>query len=199
VFFLSSWSVRILYPADLAACDFLTGITGRLGPEIIGTAVDHNRPSDNFFYGKTVCTYCHTGTSAAQQQRGEISGVFRMRCPGRIIVDACIGKALSPTAVTLVDMKGKKSAIPVVGKPIQPDCQQDTLPALIKPDFSVYPRRFLSACDMCRRSRTYGRTVHTITSTPVYAAPAAAVTASEKEKKPTDFFRKSVSFFWQGH
>lgn len=133
-----------LYPADNAARDFFTGISGRLGTEIIRIAVNHNRPAYDILHPEPIRHHSHAGTAAASKQRGQIAGMFRMGHHCRIVVTAGTGKVLTGTVPAVMDMKTKKAGTAGIRKIVNPGYDQNLTGIWIKrtspcSDGAVFP------------------------------------------------------------
>ena len=100
-----------LYFPDHAAGDLLSGITGRLGVKIIGMAVDHHRPTNDFLRRKTSCQYRKIRISTKTQQRRKITCMPGMFRSGRIKMSSGIGESLAPAISSFMDMKPIKACV----------------------------------------------------------------------------------------
>ena len=84
--------------------DFHPRIPGGLGPEIIGTAVNHHGFSHNLLHGKPVGQHHQISPAAARQQRRQIPGMAWMGRPGGVVVAAGFRKAGAFTTAAFVDV-----------------------------------------------------------------------------------------------
>lgn len=120
------------YSLNYAAGDFGAGVAGGLGMKVVRTAVDDHGAAHNVRKTKTVREYGQIGFTAVGQQRGEVTGMVRVRRTGRVIVALRGGKAIADAAATLVDMQGEKAAFVVSGESGNVGGHQHTLRRLEK-------------------------------------------------------------------
>ena len=71
-----------------AAGDLRTGVSGRLGVEVVGAAVNDYRTAQHFLHGEPVRKHRQKGLSVAGQQWRQISRMIGMLGVFRIIVTA---------------------------------------------------------------------------------------------------------------
>ena len=96
-----------------SAGDFLAGVAGGLGGEIVGGFVDDDGFADDLIHPEAAGEDGHFGFSPAGQQGRQISGMVGVGLPGGVEVSTTLGEVPSPTASPFVDMKGIK---PIPGK-----------------------------------------------------------------------------------
>ena len=95
---------------DHPAGDHFPGIAGGLAGEIIGVSVDNDGPSDDILDLDPVVIECSPGITMAGKQRGQVSGVVRMRAARWIKVAACVREIIRAVAV-FVNMETEKTGI----------------------------------------------------------------------------------------
>lgn len=159
----------MLTPGNDATGNFIPGVTGGLGMEIISSAVYDHRPADDIPHTKTICLHSQVCPSATQHQWGKVPGMVRMRGLRWIVMAVCIRKMISRAFPTLMNVQGKKTRIVLIGQSGYIGYYQDAVAFLIKLNFSRQTWRFRTALDISNRIWT-GRTIlHNITSHSSYA------------------------------
>ena len=88
---------------------------------------------------------------------------------GRIVMTSSIGKALSRTISTLMNVKCKETRTTPLGQPSDIRYNQDATALLIESNFSGQVRCFRATPYISNRIRTGRTTLHRITSYPAYA------------------------------
>ena len=166
---MAGWGSAVCGAADDAAGNFGSGVAGGLGFEIIGAAVDPDGSSKDIPDAEAVRLHRQIRPAVAQQQRGQIACVPRVRRSGGIVVAARVRKALPRTAPAFVNMESEETGFGILRQPRYGDCHQNASVFLIKFDSSGQARRLRSALDPGYGVRLDGTDPHIITSYPAYA------------------------------
>ena len=132
--------------------------------EIVRAVMNHYGAADHIFYRKTIGEDCQIGGSVVGQQGRKIPGVIGVGSFGWIVVTLCVGKALSGTAASLVNMEGEKSAGIVGGKSGDVGFYQYAVGLLEKFHLTSQGGVVLTAGDICDSIRIQGVRIHQITS-----------------------------------
>jgi len=122
--------------ADHAAGDFCAGVAGWLGGKIVRHIVDHYRPAEDVADAETACFYCQVGVAVTGHQRRQISGVGGVRCFGGVVVAQCVGKIVSRTAVSCVDVEAEEASFGG-GQPSDGGLYQNAMLPLMKEHLSA--------------------------------------------------------------
>lgn len=102
------------FRANHTAGNFLPGISGWLGGEIVRMRMNNDRPAKHFLNGKTIRHKNRNSLSATAKQGWQVSGVAGMELVFGIIVDQCIGKGIrfiSCAGAAFVDVKAKEASL----------------------------------------------------------------------------------------
>ena len=98
-----------LSPADHAAGDFRSGISGWLRVKIVRLRVDHYGFPDNITDGKPVCQNRQFRSSVAGQQRRQVARMAWMATLAGVKMSLRIGEALPAAVPALMDMEREKA------------------------------------------------------------------------------------------
>lgn len=101
-----------------AACDFFTGISGRLRGKIVGHVVYDNGSADDLRYCDTGVIKGRPRITLIGHERRKVAGMAGVRGIVGIIMVSCIGKLIG-TIPVLVNVKTKKTTgffVSIVGE-----------------------------------------------------------------------------------
>lgn len=123
--------------SDLAAGDFVPGISGGLGSEVVRSRVDHNRFAEDLADGESVGEKNLKRASVISEQGRKITGMIRVREIFGVIMGQRICKGIVlifRAATALVNVKAEKTAARGIWKSGDLCGHENTALCLIKID-----------------------------------------------------------------
>ena len=97
-------------PTDYPAGNLTSRISGGLRCEVIWATVYHNGFADDIIHAKPACQYLSVCSAIDVEQRWQIPRVVWMVCAAGVIMTACVGKTITPTVISFMDMESKETS-----------------------------------------------------------------------------------------
>lgn len=134
----------VLKFSDYSTCNFIAGVTCRLGGKVVRGGVDYNGFFQDIGNGKATGKNFHPGIAIISEQRWQITGMMRMRTVLGIVMHECVGERIACVAratVSAVDVECKdivSADFGGNGEIVDFGRYKDTLIGLIKIYVAVY-------------------------------------------------------------